>query len=238
MDTADTWRRVGGWASLAGLLLWLLAFVTAIVVVSSAFPGYVDRFVPANIQSHMFAATLDATLQLALGTVLVALAFGLSFYLTEPLTPLTQIALVAGLVGGIFMIAAGAGLQENVFGVAFGSQEQNTLAAATIGLPDLTVVNMTNGLVSGGMRSTAAYGSGWAMVLWGIAALRTKRLPTVLNWIGIVTGILFALTVWIGPFVGPVAFLGMLIWHTWLGVFLLRAGARKPVAGYEASIGA
>jgi hypothetical protein len=233
MEATYTWRRVGGWAALAMVVLWLLAFVTAVVLGTQVFPGYADRFIPAKIQAHLIAATLDGTAQLLMGTALVALAFGLSFYLATPLTPLMQIALLAGIVGGVFMIAAGAGLQENVFTAIFSSAEQNAQLAAAMGVPDVTLINATNAVVAGGMRSTAAYGTGWAMVLWGIVALRTKRLPTMLNWIGIVTGVLFALTVWIGPFTGPIAFLGMLIWHGWLGVRLLRGTAARVMPANE-----
>ena len=238
MNAPETWRRLGGWAALAVLLLWLVAFGTALVIQATIFPGYADRFVPAKIQAHLVATSVDATVQLVMGTALVALAFGLSYYLSTPLTPLTQLALVAGIAAGICMIAAGAVLQENAFSVVFPTAEQTTQLALAAGLPDLTAITVATTRVAGGLRSTAAYASGWAMALWSIAALRTKRLPAVLNGIGLVTAILFALTVWIGPLTGPVAFVGMLIWHAWLGVRLLHTTAAvvTPQAGPLAQV--
>lgn len=152
----------------------------------------------------------------------MALALPFSEYLAKPMTLLVRFALAAGLLSGVFLIAAGAGGQENVFQSVFPTAQQNLESARAIGLPDLTVLNMANNTVSGGMRSTSAYASGWAMVLWGVAALKTKKLPIALSWIQIVTGILFALTVWIGPVTGPFSFIGMLIWSIWLGIYLLR----------------
>jgi hypothetical protein len=59
--------------------------------------------------------------------------------------------------------------------------------------------------------------------LWSLTALKTHTLPRRLNWIGMIVALLFGLTVWIGPLTGPIAFLGLLIWHLWLGVLLVRS---------------
>ena len=211
-----------GWAALALFLLWLLAIVVAIAQ-SSVFPGFSDQFIPAKIQTHVLMATLNWLLQLAIGTAVIALALPLSYYLATPLNMIMRFALVAGAIGGAFLVAAGAGGQENVFGSLFYTPEQASQPAKAIGTPDLTVINVANNLVAGGLRSTAAYATGWAMVLWSITALKTKRFPTILNWIGIISGILFALTVWIGPITGFPSFLGMQVWHIWLAIILLRS---------------
>lgn len=227
METSMVWRRVGGWAAIAVLLLWLLAFGTSIVLGTQVFPGYADRFIPELIRVNLIVATLDGTIQLLLGVALVALALGVSSTLAASSTPLAQFGLLAGLIGGVFMVAAGAVLQENVFTVIFPTVEQNTQLATAMGVPDVTVLTAANALVAGGLRSTAAFGSGCAMVLWSVLAWKTRQLPTVLNGIGILTGVLFALTVWIGPLTGPFAFLGILIWHGWLGFRLIRS-SRTP----------
>lgn len=213
--------RLAGWAALAVFTGWILAFAGAMLT-SSAFPGAADQFIPAKIQANILLVSLGWLFQILLGSALMALALPFSDYLSKPMNRLVRFALIAGLLGGVFLIAAGAGGQENVFLSVFPTAQQNMESAKAIGQPDLTVLNMANNIVSGGMRSTAAYASGWAMVLWGIAALKTKKLPIALSWIQIVTGILFALTVWIGPITGPFSFIGMLIWSIWLGIFLLR----------------
>ena len=211
-----------GWAALALFVLWLLAFIVAIAQ-SSVFPGFSDQFIPAKIQANALVATLNWLLQLAIGTAIIALALPLSYYLATPLNMMMRFALVAGVIGGAFLIAAGAGGQENVFGSLFYTPEQASQLARAIGTPDLTVINVANNVVAGGFRSTAAYATGWAMVLWSIAALKTKKFPAVLNWIGIIGGILFALTVWIGPITGFPSFLALQVWYIWLAIILLRS---------------
>lgn len=203
-------------------MVWLLSLAFAIAQ-SSAFPGFSDQFIPAKIQAHVLVATLNWLLQIALGTAIFALALPLSYYLATPLNMTMRFALVASIIGGAFFVAAGAGGQENVNQIFFYTPEQANQLAKAIGTPDLTVVNVVNGIVAGGFRSTASYAIGWAIVLWSITALKTKRFPIILNWIGIIGGILFALTVWFGPFTGLPSFLAMQVWHLWLAIILLRS---------------
>jgi hypothetical protein len=217
--------RLAGWSALSVLLLWLASFAGAMLA-SSAFPGVADQFLPAKIQANVALASLPWLSQLALGTALVALAVPLSDYLASSAGWLYRFALISGIVAGLFLIAAGAGGQENVLTTAFHTPQQATDLAKAVGTSDLTVINVANDVVSGGMRSTAAYASAWSMVLWGIAALKTRKLPVALSWIQILTGVLYGLTVWIGPLVGPIAFLGMLIWSAWLAIYLLRAKSK------------
>lgn len=211
-----------GWAALVLFVLWLLALVVAIAQ-SSVFPGFSDQFIPAKIQANVLMVTLNWLIQLAIGTAIIALALPLSYYLATPLSMMMRFALVAGVLGGAFFVAAGAGGQENVFVSIFYTPEQASQLARAMGTPDLTVINAANNLVAGGFRSTAAYAAGWATVLWSVAALKTKRFPAVLNWIGIVGGILFALTVWIGPITGFPSFLALQVWYIWLAIILLRS---------------
>jgi hypothetical protein len=211
-----------GRVALLLFILWLLAIVVAIIQ-SSVFPGFSDQFIPAKIQANILITTLNWLLQLAIGTAVIALVLPLSYYLATPLNMMMRFALIAGVIGGAFFIAAGAGGQENVFGSLFYTPEQASQLARAIGTPDLAVINVANNLVAGGFRSTAAYAIGWAMVLWSITALKTKKFPAILNWIGIIGGILFALTVWIGPITGFPSFLMMQVWYIWLAIILLRS---------------
>src|SRR3990172_2339539 len=138
--------KLGGWAALALFVLWLLAIVAAIAQ-SSVFPGFSDQFIPAKIQANILMATLNWLLQLAIGTAVIALALPLSYYLATPLNMMMRVALVAGVIGGAFLVAAGAGGQENVFGSLFYTPEQASQLARAIGTPDLTVINVANNLV-------------------------------------------------------------------------------------------
>lgn len=211
-----------GWLSIAMFVLWLLAIATAIVQ-ATAFPGFSDQFVPAKIQANILAASVGWVSQIALGTTTVALAIMFSDYLATPLILKVRFALAAGIVAGVFLVAAGAGGQENIFTSVLYSPEQASQLSAAMGTPDLTVINAANNLVAGGLRSTSAYAMGWAVVLWSLTALQAKKFPAVLNWIGMISGVLYALTVWIGPLTGFPALLGFLVWYLWLGILLVRS---------------
>src|SRR5512138_3337338 len=132
--------QLAGWAALAVFVGWILAFAGAMLT-SSVFSGAADQFIPAKIQANIFLASLSWFTQIALGTALVALALPLSDYLSKPMSRLVRFALIAGLLGGVFFIAAGAGGQENVFLSVFPTAQQSMETAKAIGLPDLTVLN-------------------------------------------------------------------------------------------------
>ncbi len=209
-----------GYVALTTIGILFLVFIYGIAIASQVFPGVADSIIPAKIKANILASSLDSTLQLVYGTALIALAILLSYYHASPLTHVLRLALVAGIIGGAGFIAAGAISQEKVLMSVFWSPQQSTEVANAIGTPDHAVINMALNLTAGGMRSAGSYAFGWALILWGIAGLRAQRFPVVLNWIGMVSGVLFALTNWIGPIAGPLAFLGMIIWHVWLGIYL------------------
>jgi hypothetical protein len=214
--------RWTGYMVLLTIALLFLTFVYQIAIASQAFPGITDRIIPVKIQANILVLSLESTLQLLYGTAMIALAILLSYYHGSNLTNVLRIALVAGIIGGAGFVAAGAIAQEKVFLSVFLTPEQSKEIATAIGAADHTVINMALNVAAGGMRSAGSYAFGWALILWGIFALRAQRFPVVLNWIGIGSGLLFALTNWIGPIAGPLAFVGLIIWHVWLGFYLLR----------------
>ena len=225
ITTSNMHAKRTGYAALGAIAILLLVFIYGIAIGSQVFPGITDPFIPAKIGANMLAASLNSTMQLVYGTAIIALAVLLSYYRPSPLSNVLRIALVAGIIGGAGFIAAGAISQEKVFLSVFYTPEQSMEMAQAIGTSDLTVINMALEMVAGGMRSAGSYAFGWALILWGIVALRARRFPAVLNWIGIASGVFFALTNWIGPIAGPFAFLGLIIWHIWLGIYLLRSKA-------------
>jgi hypothetical protein len=222
---SNAYARWTAYAALLAITVLFLSFIYAIAIAPQAFPGIADSITPATIEANALAASLDSTLQVLYGTALIALAVLLSYYHASPLTNLLRFALIAGIIGGAGFVIAGAISQEKVFLSVFITPEQSREMATAMGMADHAAVNMALEVVAGGMRSAGSYAFGWALILWGIYALRARRFPAALNWIGIAAGISFALTNWIGPFAGPLAFVGMLIWHIWLGIYLLRRPA-------------
>jgi hypothetical protein len=207
-------------AALAMLVLFIGSLVVA-GVGSGSLPGTADRYVPARIAENLAVLTADATLQLFFGSAMIVLAITLGRYLgTHGL--LAWLALVVGVVGGAEFIAAGAVLQETVFNSVFLDSRQAGELAAASGTPDLTALNLAIGVVAGGLRSAGSYSFGLAWIGWAVIGLQTGRLPRPLAIVGVVAGLGFALTNWIGPLAGPFAFFGSLIWLAGLAVVLHR----------------
>jgi hypothetical protein len=69
---------------------------------------------------------------------------------------------------------------------------------------------------------TAGYHAlGWALLLIGWAALKTKGLPQILSYLLVLAGIFSILMITMGPFGFVVLLLGI-AWGLWLGIVLLR----------------
>jgi hypothetical protein len=218
--------RPAAWAALATLLSLLASLVIA-GLGSSALPGTADRYIPTQVARNIPVLTADATLQLAFGTVLIVLAVTLGAYLA-PGGIIGRLALVAGILGGGAFIAAGAVLQETVFYSVFIDSNQASKLAAASGSKDLTALNLAISVVAGGLRSAGSYALGLAWVGWAVLGTRMRRLPRLLGLVGVIAGLGFALTNWIGPLAGPFAFFGSVIWLGGLVFVLFRR--TTPVA--------
>lgn len=208
------------WAALAVFLLLLVSLAVA-GLGSAALPGAADRYVPARVADNLALLTGDATLQLLFGSAMIVLAATLGRYFGSD-GLIGWLSLAGGVLGGAAFIAAGAILQETVFyGVFVSSKEAGELAAASGGR-DLTALNLAISVVAGGMRSAGSYAFGLAWIGWAVVGARTRQLPRLLSAVGIVAGLGFALTNWIGPLAGPFAFFGSLIWLSGLAFVLFR----------------
>lgn len=73
------------------------------------------------------------------------------------------------------------------------------------------------GLVIGGDHAV-----GWALLLIGWAALKTRGLPRILSYLSVLVGIVFILDFAAKPLM-PVSLLLCILWNVWLGVVLLRS---------------
>jgi hypothetical protein len=200
------------------------SLVGALVVAgvgSGALPGIADRFVPARVAENIAILSADATLQLFLGSALIVMAVTLGRYLGAD-GLLRQVAMVAGVVGGAAFVAAGAIQQETVFYAVFVDGKQAGELATASGASDLTALNLAISVVAGGMRSAGSYAFGLAWVGWALIGARSGRLPRPLSAVGVVAGVGFVLTNWIGPLAGPFAFFGSLIWLSGLAIVLFR----------------
>jgi hypothetical protein len=177
--------------------------------------------VPSKVADNLALVTADATVQLLLGSALVIMAVTLGRYLGLG-GLLGWLALVAGVIGGAGFIAAGAIQQETVFYSVFVTSKEATELAAASSANDLTGMNLAIGVVAGGMRSAGSYAFGLAWVGWAVIGARAGQISRWLSAAGVIAGVGFVLANWIGPFSGPLAFFGSVIWLFGLAFVLFR----------------
>ena len=111
--------------------------------------------------------------------------------------------------------------QETVFYALFVDSKQTGELALAAGVTDLTGFNLLISVVAGGMRSAGSYAVGLAWIGWAVIGARSGRLPRPLSVVGVIAGLGFALTNWIGRLAGPFAFVGSLVWLAGLAIALL-----------------
>jgi hypothetical protein len=89
-------------------------------------------------------------------------------------------------------------------------------------------VYMSVRMVSNALNTGAIFTSGWAILLVGLAALRTGRLGRPIAYVLILAG-LFAVMSFVVPVFALLAPLLYIVWSIWLGVILLRSQQRRPI---------
>ena len=72
-----------------------------------------------------------------------------------------------------------------------------------------------------GLMVVGDHAAGWAVLLSGWAALKTRRLSRILGYFSVLVGIVFIIELAAKPLM-PVGLALSIIWGVWLGVALLR----------------
>jgi hypothetical protein len=73
-----------------------------------------------------------------------------------------------------------------------------------------------------GLVIAGDHAAGWALLLIGWAALKTRGLPRILSYLSVLVGIVMILEFAVQPFMFVSLFL-WIVWGLWLGVVLLRS---------------
>jgi hypothetical protein len=79
-------------------------------------------------------------------------------------------------------------------------------------------------LVSNALNTGAIFAAGWAILLAGLAALGTGKLPRLLAWLLVLAGI-FSILAFLVPIFAMIAPLLYTVWSIWLGIVLLQKPA-------------
>jgi hypothetical protein len=166
-----------------------------------------------NHQGSLYAFNIFA--YVVFGLVLTVLAFALYDRLKGDTLPIARLIAGWGIIWSGLLIASGTVSNMGMEYVVGLSRQDAVSAAAAWPV----IESIANGLGGAGGE---ALGGAWVLMV-SVAGLRSKRLPTALNWLGLATGIVGIFSN-IPPLRESVAVFGLLqiVWFTWLGVVLLR----------------
>ena len=207
-------QKLGGISALIEAALYVTGFALFLTVLNpSGYEGRVQRV--AFLAENQVAAYIgNLLIYVVFGVVLVVLALALHARLKDGSPAIMQTATAFGLIWAGLVIASGmiANIgNATVIGLFSENQDQAVLLWLAIG----TVQEALGG-------GNEIVGGLWVLLLsW--AALRSDKLPKVLNYLGVLVGLAGILTV-VPAFavLMDVFGLGQIVWFAWLGVVMLR----------------
>ena len=212
-------QKLGGIAALIEAALYVTGFGLFLIVLdSSGYEGHVQKV--AFLADNQFALYIgNLLIYVVFGVVLVVLALALHARLKDGSPTMMQTATAFGLIWAGLVIASGmiANIGNSAVVDLFSENQDKAV------LLWLAIVTIQEALGGG----NEIVGGLWVLLLsW--AALRSGKLPKVLNYLGVLVGLAGILTV-VPTFelLMDVFGLGQIVWFAWLGIVMLR---EKPSA--------
>ena len=208
-------QKIGGIAALyeaAAYIVGMIGFLTVVGVISIADPIQKVALMADNLA---FLYILYLIVYVVWGIWMIVLALALYERLKAGSPAIMQIATVFGIFWGCVIILSGsihnAGMQTVVDLYATDPAQAGTIW--------LTIDSVLGGLAG----SNEAIGGIWILLVsW--AALRTRELPRVLNYLGLVVGVagILSLVPALAEWFIYIFALGQIVWFIWLGITMLR----------------
>jgi hypothetical protein len=223
-----SFQKTGGVAALIMAATWVVAFAVFLGILMPA--GYFDEGIaPAErariIGDNQALVSLGYLIPYVVwGILLVVLALALHDRLKAGAPAVAQIATAIGLIWAGLVIASGLVATLGIRAVG----ELYATDTAQAGAVWTAVETVVGGL---GGEAGEILGGVW-LLLVGWAALRARKLPRTLSYLGIVLGVAGMITVL--PPLEPAAFLygvGLIVWFVWLGIVMLRTSPGDAEAG-------
>jgi hypothetical protein len=219
-------QKIGGFGALYLALAYVVAMPYFLLFVK--YPDVVD---PAEkvalLAGHQGSMRIMYLISYVIfGIVLAALAPVLYARLRDGAPILAQAATVVGLIWAVVLVASGL-----IF---------NAGAAAVVGLQASSPAEAVSAWQAIEPVAQGLSGSGGELLggLWVLlvsaAALRTRRLPKVLNWLGVAIGAAGILSVL--PALKDLGYgfgLLQIVWFVWLGIVMLRTASRAAHPAME-----
>ncbi len=211
-------QKVAGIASIVQALgfVAVLFFVLVLLPIIGINPG--DLNSPEKVLPVVGASALKTYygLFLIFGLTIVV-TLGVNDRLEGKPPALMQIALAAALASSIFWISYG----------MFGSAMVSTLKSLNAQNPAMApgaFVSAT--IVINGLLNSAPFAGSLNILLWGWAAVQTRKLPVLLGYFVILAGLLRLLAFFVpsrlGTSINLIQLVLSILWGLWLGLVLLQ----------------
>ena len=211
----NSMQRVGGYASFVTGIQFMAILVIAFGILGplGVNPGTPPDEVLA-VAAKSSTPFLIQSLVVALFSITVVLsALAVRERLQAGAPNRMRIAVIAASVGSALFLGGGI--------TSFGG------LPAIVAANDLAAFRVLD-VVYQGLLTSAIFATGWTLILWGLAGLSTKGLPTGLNYIMLVGGVVAVLAFAI-PIFGLLGVVINVVWAFWLGFALLRQPAAMAV---------
>ena len=219
-------QSVGGFAALYLAMAYVVAMSYFLVFVK-----YQDVVDPAEkvallVGNHGSMQAMHLITYVIFGIVLAVLALALYERLRGGSPLLTQAATAVGLIWAFVLVASGMIFNAGMAAVVglHGTSPAQAVSAWQAIEPVTEGLGGSGGELLGGL---------WVLLV-SVAALRTRGLPKVLNWLGVVIGSAGVLSVVpVLKDLGYVFGLLQIVWFAWLGIVMLRTTARTADPAME-----
>jgi hypothetical protein len=212
-------HKVGGLAALYLAVAYVVAMPYFLLFVK--YPDAVD---PADkvallVDHHASMQAMYLITYVIFGIVLAVLSLRLYSRLKDGAPLLAQAATVVGLIWAAVLVASGMIFNAGVAAVVglHGTSPEQAVSAWRAIEPVAQGLGGSGGELLGGL---------WVLLV-SVAALRTGRLPKVLNWLGVAIGA--AGLVSVVPALKDLGYafgLLQIVWFVWLGIVMLRTSSR------------
>lgn len=216
-----TLQKFGGFAALYMAAAYMVVMALFLVVLN--YQSITDPLqkVALLVEKPMVFFSTNVLSYVFFGVFLIGLSLALYDRLKPGAPAMMQVATVIGIIWAGSLIAGGmvqnAGINPTV--------ALYTKAPAQAAMSWQAIETVSNGLGNG---NGEILGGLWALLV-SISALRGRRMPRALNFLGIFIGVmgLVSLTPGLTDMLVGVFGLGQVIWYVWLGIVLLRGEQRK-----------
>jgi hypothetical protein len=197
-------------ALLLGVAFVLLILGDAVIVPGLGLNSPADQLNPAKVFPVVATVRLVFSIPILFGVAAILTSLALDERLQGRAPALTRIATASGLAAAVLFLATGmysfVGLPE--LADAYG---QNP---AGFTLANFVVADA----VATGLLNAAIFASGWWVLLASWAAMQ-GGLPKILNYVGLLFGVISILTFLVPPLTAVGGFVGV-VWAFWTGIAL------------------